>query len=105
MSERPAEGLDAGEVEQIIKHLRPWPTRTTIASSKSSAARAQPTKMKRAARLVPIGAAAAVTVFFGASALAVECYGITSDSVTQFYDVRSPTGIPVLMRARRPRSA
>ncbi len=54
--------------------------------------------MKRAARLVPFGAAAAVTVF-SARALAWEGE-ITSDSVTQFYDVRSPTGIPVLMRAR-----
>ncbi|HEX4516093.1 MAG TPA: hypothetical protein VH054_21240, partial [Polyangiaceae bacterium] len=45
-----------------------------------------------------LGAAAVVTLF-ASRALAWEGE-ITSDSTTQFYDVRSPTGIPVLMRAR-----
>jgi len=50
--------------------------------------------MKRAA----LGAAAVVTLF-SSRALAWEGE-ITSDSTTQFYDVRSPTGIPILMRTR-----
>ena len=50
--------------------------------------------MKRAA----LGAAAVVTLFSSRS-LAWEGE-ITSDSTMQIYDVRSPTGIPVLMRTR-----
>jgi hypothetical protein len=50
--------------------------------------------MNRAA----LGAAAVVTLFSSQS-LAWEGE-ITSDTTTQFYDVRSPTGIPVLMRTR-----